>query len=384
MNARTVDPVALAAELIRRPSVTPADAGAIGVLEVALTPLGFTCHRLRFAESDTAPIENLFAKAGPGGGKHFCFAGHTDVVPVGSREDWAIDPFSGAVANGKLHGRGAADMKGAIAAFAAASGRYLERRGKSFKGTISLLITGDEEGIAINGTKPVLGWMKEHGEIPDACLVGEPTNPTALGEMAKIGRRGSLTGRLTVYGTQGHVAYPHLAENPVHRLARMIGILTEPLDRGTEHFQPSSLQFTTVDVGNPTTNVIPAEAHAVFNVRFNDSYNPKSLETELRQRLALGGARYELKVECSANAFVTPPGPLAEILSIAVQEITGRHPELSTTGGTSDARFIKDYCPVIEFGLVGETMHKVDESVATADIEKLAMVYERVLERFFA
>ena len=379
-----IDPVALASELIRRPSVTPQDAGVLGVLENALKPLGFACHRLKFEHPGTAPVENLFAKHAAGEGKHFCFAGHTDVVPPGPRENWTQDPFSGEIANGRLHGRGAADMKGAIAAFTAASDRFLEKRGKGFKGTISLLITGDEEGVAVNGTKPVLEWMKERGEKLDACLVGEPTNPTVLGEMAKIGRRGSLTGRLVVYGMQGHVAYPHLAENAVHRLARMIAVLTEPLDRGTEHFQPSTLQFTTVDVGNPTTNVIPGEARATFNVRFNDTWNPKSLETELRQRLALGGARFELKVECSGSSFVTPPGPLADMLSNAVQEITGRKPELSTTGGTSDARFIKDYCAVIEFGLTGETMHKIDENVATADIEKLTRIYERVLERFFA
>jgi len=379
-----IDPVALAADLIRRPSVTPQDAGALGVLETALKPLGFECHRLKFEAAGTAPVENLFAKKAAGSGRHFCFAGHTDVVPPGPREHWAQDPFSGEIVNGRLHGRGAADMKGAIAAFVAASDRFLDKRGNGFKGAISLLITGDEEGVAVNGTKPVLEWMKEKGEKLDACLVGEPTNPTVLGEMAKIGRRGSFTGRLTVYGTQGHVAYPHLAENAVHRLARMIAVLTEPLDRGTDHFPPSTLQFTTVDVGNPTTNVIPAEARATFNVRFNDTWNPKSLETEIRQRLGLGGARYELKVECSGTAFVTPPGELADILSNAVQEITGRRPELSTTGGTSDARFIKDYCPVIEFGLAGETMHKVDENVATADIEKLTRVYERVLERFFA
>jgi succinyl-diaminopimelate desuccinylase len=379
-----IDPVALAAELIRRPSVTPQDAGALDVLEQALEPLGFECHRLRFEAAGTAPVENLFAKKAVGSGRHFCFAGHTDVVPPGPRENWAQDPFSGMVADGRLYGRGAADMKGAVAAFAAASGRFLEKCSKDFSGTISLLITGDEEGVAVNGTKPVLEWMKDKGEKLDACLVGEPTNPTVLGEMAKIGRRGSLTGRLTVYGTQGHVAYPHLAENAVHRLARMIALLTEPLDRGTDHFPPSTLQFTTVDVGNPATNVVPGEARATFNIRFNDTYNPKSLETEIRQRLSLAGARYDLKVECSGSAFLTPPGPLAEILSNAVQEITGRKPELSTTGGTSDARFIKDYCPLVEFGLTGETMHKIDENVATADIEKLSRVYERVLERFFA
>jgi succinyl-diaminopimelate desuccinylase len=379
-----IDPVALAADLIRRPSVTPADAGAIGVLEAVLKPRGFACHRLRFDEGGT-PIENLFAKFAQGrSGRHFCFAGHTDVVPPGPRENWSRDPFSGEVTDGRLHGRGAADMKGAVAAFAAAADRYLARRGSAFDGAISLLITGDEEGPAINGTKPVLDWMKRQGETLDACIVGEPTNPTRLGEMAKIGRRGSLTGKLTVYGIAGHVAYPHLAENPVHRLARMVALLTEPLDRGTAHFQPSSLQFTTIDVDNPATNVIPSQAHATFNVRFNDTWNPKSLETELRQRLDLAGARYELKVQVSGASFVTPPGPLAEMLSNAVQEVTGLKPELSTTGGTSDARFIKDHCPVIEFGLVGETMHKTDESVPVADIEKLAQIYERVLDRFFA
>ena len=379
-----IDPVALAAELIRRPSVTPQDAGALGVLEGALKPLGFECHRLKFDHPGSAPVENLFAKKAVGQGKHFCFAGHTDVVPPGPRENWSQDPFSGEIANGRLYGRGAADMKSAIAAFAAASDRFLEKCGGAFKGAISMLITGDEEGVAVNGTKPVLEWMKAKGEKLDACLVGEPTNPTVLGEMAKIGRRGSLTGRLTVFGTAGHVAYPHLAENPVHRLARMVAVLTEPLDRGTEHFQPSSLQFTTIDVDNPATNVIPSQAQATFNVRFNDTYNPKSLETELRQRLDLSGARYDLKVTVSGTSFVTPPGPLAEMLSNAVQEVTGLKPELSTTGGTSDARFIKDHCPVIEFGLTGETMHKVDENVAVADIEKLAQIYERVLDRFFA
>jgi succinyl-diaminopimelate desuccinylase len=387
-----LDPVALAADLIRRPSVTPADAGALDVLEAALKPLGFECHRLTFGEG-TAAIENLFAKrhhaskSGGGGGNegpHFCFAGHTDVVPPGARENWSHEPFAAEIAGGRLYGRGAADMKGAIAAFAAAADRFLAQRGDAFQGTISLLITGDEEGVAINGTKPVLKWMQQRGEKLDACLVGEPTNPTTLGEMAKIGRRGSLTGRLTVYGTAGHVAYPHLAENPVHRLARMVSVLTEPLDKGTAHFPASSLQVTTIDVGNPTTNVIPGEARATFNIRFNDTWTPKSLEAEIRQRLALGGARFDLKVECSGDAFLTPPGPLAEMLTAAVEEVTGRKPELSTTGGTSDARFIKDYCPVIEFGLAGETMHKVDENVPVADIEKLSRIYERVLERFFA
>jgi succinyl-diaminopimelate desuccinylase len=379
-----LDPVTLSQDLIRRPSVTPADAGALDVLGAALEKLGFTCHRLRFQAPGTDAVENLFAKFTGGPGRNFCFAGHTDVVPVGKREAWTVDPFAAEVVNGRLYGRGAADMKGAIAAFAAAADRFVTSHGGKFPGAISLLITGDEEGAAVNGTKPVLGWLAQRGEKLDACLVGEPTNPLQLGEMAKIGRRGSLTGRLTVHGIQGHVAYPHLADNPVHRLGRMIVALTAPLDQGTAHFQASSLQFSTVDVGNPTTNVIPATAKATFNIRFNDTYTPAGLEAELRRRLDGIEGRYDLAVDCSGGAFVTAPGALSDLVVAAVEAVIGRKPELSTTGGTSDARFIKDHCPVIEFGLTGQTMHKVDENVAVADIMRLTEIYQRVLEAYFA
>jgi succinyl-diaminopimelate desuccinylase len=379
-----MDPVALAQSLIRCPSVTPDDAGAIGVLEAALTPIGFTCTRLPFAAAGTAKVENLFAKiSGKTGGRHFCFAGHTDVVPVGRLESWSVDPFAGSVIDGKLFGRGAADMKGAIAAFASAAARFLERRRGSFTGAVSLLITGDEEGPAINGTKPVLGWLKDQGETLDACLVGEPTNPRILGEMAKIGRRGSLTGRLTVQGVQGHTAYPHLADNPIPRLARMVLALSEPLDGGSAHFEPSTLAFASVDVGNPANNVIPAEARALFNVRFNDLYSPQSLEAELRRRLDSVGGSYTLAVECSGPSFLTAPGPLSALLIEAVAAETGRKPVLSTSGGTSDARFIKDHCPVVEFGLTGQSMHKVDEHVLVADLLALSRIYEKLLDEFF-
>lgn len=379
-----MDPVELARDLIRRPSVTPKDAGAIGVLEAALKPHGFVAHRLGFEAPGTTRIENLYAKvAGDRPGKNLCFAGHTDVVPPGRVEAWKVDPFAAQVIDGELYGRGAADMKSAIAAFAAAAARFVSKRNGKFAGAISLLITGDEEGPAVNGTKPVLGWLKEQGEKLDACIVGEPTSPAKLGEMAKIGRRGSFTGRLTVLGIQGHTAYPHLADNPIHRLGAMIAALTEPLDHGSAHFPATTLQFATVDVGNPANNVIPAEAKAVFNARFNDHYTAQSLEAEIRRRLDAVGGRYDLVCECSGESFLTPPGALSDLLVAAVKAETGMVPELSTTGGTSDARFIKDFCPVIEFGLAGSTMHKVDERVPVADIEALARIYERVLDSYF-
>jgi len=378
-----LDPVKLSQDLIRRPSVTPKDEGAIGVLEEALKAAGFTNHRLAFAAPGTAEIQNLYAvRKGDKPGKNICFAGHTDVVPVGRVESWSIDPFAAEIQNGKLYGRGASDMKSAIAAFAAAAARFTTKRSGKFAGAISLLITGDEEGPAVNGTKPVLDWLAENGEKLDACIVGEPTNPTKLGEMAKIGRRGSFTGRLTVHGIQGHSAYPHLADNPIHRLSAMIAALTEPLDNGSDHFPATTLQFVTVDVGNPATNVIPAEAKAVFNSRFNDLHSAKSLEAEIRRRLDSVGGRYDLTCECSGESFLTPPGPLSELLVAAVKAETGLTPELSTTGGTSDARFIKNFCPVIEFGLAGATMHKVDEHVPVADIEALSRIYERVLDAY--
>ncbi len=380
-----IDPIALAQALIRCPSVTPADAGALDALTRALAPIGFACRRMPFEAPGTARIDNLYAKLkGKQPGRHVSFAGHSDVVPVGKRDAWSVDPFAAEIIDGRLYGRGAADMKGAIAAFAAAAARFSAKRNGDFPGTISLLITGDEEGPSVNGTKPMLQALAANGEKFDACLVGEPTNPKRLGEMAKIGRRGSWTGHLTVKGVQGHIAYPHLADNPTHRLARMLVALTEtPLDPGTAHFEPSTLQVSTIDVGNPTTNLIPAEARASFNSRFNDGFTPATLETEVRRRLDTIGGAYELRVECSGVSFVTPPGPLSEIVAQAVQAVTGLTPELSTTGGTSDARFIKDYCPVIEFGLAGATMHKVDENVAIADILRLSDIYERILESYF-
>jgi len=385
------DPIALAQALIQCPSVTPADAGALGVLADALGQIGFACHRLPFQTPNTPDVENLYARLG-NGGQNFCFAGHTDVVPVGDADDWSRDPFSGEIVDGALHGRGAADMKSAIAAFTVAVERLIERHGApeswNTPGSISLLITGDEEGPAINGTRRVLEWLSERGETLDACIVGEPTNPDALGDMIKIGRRGSTTGDVVVRGTQGHTAYPHLANNPVHHLVRMLSALTaEPLDSGTEHFQPSTLQITTVDVGNPANNVVPAKAHATFNIRFNDLHSSDSLDAWVRQTFnaALGDtdAGYELSFRVTGEAFLTPPGPLSEAISTAVAGVTGRRPELSTTGGTSDARFIKAYCPVAEFGLVGQTMHKVDEHVATDDIVKLTEIYLSVLETYF-
>lgn len=377
-----LDPVEVAGRLIRCPSVTPAEGGALDTLEALLAPLGFDCHRLRFETPGTDPIENLYARIGDAG-PHFCFAGHTDVVPVGDEAAWSIGPFAGTVHDGQLWGRGAADMKGGIAAFVAAAARVIAEHDGAPPGSISLLITGDEEGPAVNGTTRVLDWMEARGEIPDACVVGEPTNPAALGDMMKIGRRGSMTGRLTVHGTQGHVAYPHLAENPVHHLLRMLEPFAHgQLDEGTAHFQPSTMAVTTIDVGNPAGNVIPARATAVFNIRFNDAHNADSLERMLRASFDQKGARYELATECSGESFVTEPGRLSSLVADAVEQVSGRRPELSTTGGTSDARFIRRLCPVVEFGLVGQTMHKVDERVAVADLHALTDIYAAMLRQF--
>jgi succinyl-diaminopimelate desuccinylase len=378
-----IDPVELAGELIRRPSVTPRDEGAIEILVGVLENLGFTCHRLVFSEEGTADIVNLYARLGAGG-RNFCFAGHTDVVPPGNAASWTIDPFAGTVLDGTLWGRGAADMKGAIACFAAAAAQFRHERGSDFGGSISLLITGDEEGISINGTKKVLDWLKSRGERLDACIVGEPTNAQTLGDMVKIGRRGSLTGTLTVHGTQGHTAYPHLADNPVHRLVGMLHAVTsEKLDSGTSHFQPSTLQVSTIDVGNPASNVIPAEAHATFNIRFNDAWTSAKLRTWLRDKFDAVGGRYDLAIRVSGESFLTPPGPVSDTLSTAIERILGRKPELSTTGGTSDARFIHSFCPIAEFGLVGLTMHKVDERVEVADLTALTAIYKTVLDLYF-
>ena len=376
-------PLELARALIRCPSVTPADAGALDVLQAALEELGFTCHRIIGDNPASAPIDNLYARRGTGG-PNFCFAGHTDVVPVGDRDGWSDDPFAALVRDGKLFGRGASDMKGAIAAFVAASARFLARHGDVMNGSISLLITGDEEGPAINGTRAVLDWLPANDEQIDLCLVGEPTNPERLGDMIKIGRRGSLNARLTVFGTQGHAAYPALADNPLPRLVAMMGRLTAArLDDGNAHFQSSNIQITTIDVGNEASNVTPAKAQAAFNIRFNDGHNSDSLTTWLRAQFDDIGGKYELDIHVTGEAFLTPPGELSTLISEAVEAATGRVPELSTTGGTSDARFIKDHCAVAEFGLIGRTMHKIDEHIELAELDALADIYEDILTRYF-
>jgi succinyl-diaminopimelate desuccinylase len=376
-------PLELARALIRCPSVTPADAGALDVLQAALAELGFSCHRVVGDNPASAPIDNLYARRGTGA-PNFCFAGHTDVVPVGDRDGWSDDPFSAVVRDGKLFGRGASDMKGAIAAFVAASARFLARHGDAMNGSISLLITGDEEGPAINGTRAVLDWLPANDEQIDLCLVGEPTNPERLGDMIKIGRRGSLNARLTVFGTQGHAAYPALADNPLPRLVAMLGRLTAArLDDGNAHFQPSNIQITTIDVGNAASNVTPAKAEAAFNIRFNDGHSSDSLAAWLRQQFDDVGGKYELDIHVTGEAFLTPPGELSTLISQAVEAATGRVPELSTTGGTSDARFIKDHCAVAEFGLIGRTMHKTDEHIELVELDGLADIYEDILTRFF-
>ena len=376
-----IDALQLARDLIRRPSITPEDAGALGVLQQALEKLGFTCYRLSFTDTDTPPVENLYARIGTGS-PNFCFAGHTDVVPVGDQNSWSVDPFGGNIIDDVLYGRGATDMKGAIAAFVEAVSRLIDREG--VRGSISLLITGDEEGPAINGTKKVLDWMEKNGETIDVCLVGEPTNPSRLGEMVKIGRRGSLTGSLTVKGMQGHTAYPHLADNPIPRLIKMLdAIVSFELDNGTEHFQPSNLQLTTIDTGNPAANVIPAQVKAGFNIRFNDLHTGASLKKWLRSQLDAVGGQYELDIKISGEAFLTAPGEFSALITKSVKESTGIEPELSTSGGTSDARFIKDHCAVAEFGLVGQTMHKVDEQISVSDIRTLTNIYTDILDGYF-
>ncbi len=378
---RATDAAALAQALIRCPSVTPHEGGALDLLQSVLQPLGFTCHRLVFDEGGTA-VDNLYARLGHAG-PNFCFAGHTDVVPPGTAEDWLHDPFSGVIDQGRLWGRGAADMKGAIAAFIAALADLLDDGVPPL--SLSLLITGDEEGPAVNGTVKVLDWLAAKGERIDACIVGEPTNPEAIGDMIKIGRRGSLNAMLTVKGSQGHVAYPERAENPIPPLLRLLGALTaEPLDDGTAHFQPSNLEITSVDVGNETTNLIPARATARLNVRFNDRFSGEDLIAELRRRLDRCGHAYSLEARISGESFLTEPAGFVTALREAVAEETGMEPALSTGGGTSDARFIARHAPVVEFGLVGRTMHQVDEHVALADLERLTAIYRRFLARLAA
>jgi len=380
------DPVALSQALIRCPSVTPEDAGAIAVLETALKRLGFACHRLRFEENGTAAIENLYARIGTQG-PNFCFAGHTDVVPPGDTKLWRHGPFAAVVENGTLYGRGAADMKSAIASFVAAAARYLST-GKPY-GSISLLITGDEEGIATNGTKKMLAWLQERGERLDHCVVGEPTSTVRAGDTIKIGRRGSMNARLTVRGTQGHVAYPHQAANPLPVMAALVSRLSSQiLDTGNEHFDPSTLSFTTIDTGNAATNVIPAEARAGFNIRFTDQHTPESLQSRIAEIVSAtrkqSGCEIDVAYQISGVSFLTKPGPFTELLAAAAQKVTGKRPEYSTTGGTSDARFIKDHCPVAELGLSNATMHKTNECATLEDIGLLTDIYSEVIAAYFA
>jgi succinyl-diaminopimelate desuccinylase len=377
------DPIPLAQALIRCPSVTPEDAGALDVLEDALTELDFVCHRLRFEASDSPYVDNLYARLGTAS-PNFCFAGHTDVVPVGDAKQWRHDPFAAEIKGGVLYGRGATDMKSAIAAFVAA----VARRGAP-KGSISLLITGDEEGVAVNGTVKVLDWLKQKGERLDHCLVGEPTSAARTGDMIKIGRRGSMNLRATIRGIQGHAAYPKLALNPIPIMADLIDRISAwELDKGSAHFEPSTLAFTTVDVGNPTVNVIPAEARAGFNIRFNDLHTPDSLSAKIHEIAAdvqkRRGGEIEVTRSVSGVSFLTEPGEYTELLNKAIARVTGAPSVLSTTGGTSDARFIKDHCPVVELGLPGRTMHKIDECASLEDIETLTRIYESVLALYFA
>jgi succinyl-diaminopimelate desuccinylase len=381
-----LDPIALAQALIRCPSITPEDHGALAALESALQPLGFSCQRLRFEDANTEPVENLYARLGRGS-PHFCFAGHTDVVPPGDAKQWRRDPFAADIDGGMLYGRGAADMKSAIAAFTAAVSRYLQQN-KPY-GSISLLITGDEEGIAVNGTVKMLRWLKERGETADHCLVGEPTASAKAGDVIKIGRRGSMNFIATVTGIAGHVAYPQLGLNPIPIMADLIARISAlKLDDGSEWFEPSTLAFTMLDAGNRAVNVTPQQVRAGFNIRFNDRQTPDSLLNAVRAiagdvKRARGGD-IELTHSVSGVSFVTKPGPFTELLKNAVTKVNGTAPEFSTSGGTSDARFIKDHCPVAELGLPGKTMHKVDECVALEDISRLTRIYESVLDLYFA
>ena len=387
----TADPVAIARDLLRCPSVTPAEGGALSFLEGVLKTAGFTVHRMTFSEPGAEDVENLYARIGTQA-PHLMFAGHTDVVPTGDETAWTHPPFSGVVDNGQLYGRGAVDMKGGIACAVAAALDHLAANGgkpqKDGKGSISFLITGDEESIAVNGTPKLLAWAAERGEKFDHCILGEPSNQNEMGDTIKIGRRGSLNGTLIVTGKSGHVAYPHRADNPVRGLVTLVNALqSEPLDQGSATFQPSNLEFTTIDVGNKTVNLIPGEARARFNIRFNDCHTLDTLKALLEARAAKasgGKINFAFKFEPSnAGVFVTKPGPFTETVSNAVAEATGRKPELSTTGGTSDARFITHYCPVVEFGLVGQTMHAIDERVPIADLHMLTTIYRKIVDKYF-
>ncbi|QIB33821.1 succinyl-diaminopimelate desuccinylase [Ancylobacter pratisalsi] len=390
----SADPVDIARALIRCPSVTPEEGGALAYLEPLLRAAGFVVHRVTLTSPDTPDVENLYARFGTKG-PNLCFAGHTDVVPPGDAARWRFPPFEGVIHGGLLYGRGAVDMKGGVGAFIAAGLDFAMRHGgpdgegAQAPGSISFLITGDEEGVAINGTEKLLRWLADRDERIEHCVLGEPSSRAVLGDMVKIGRRGSLSGTLTVHGKQGHVGYPHLAENPIPGLVRLLaGLQADVLDRGNDHFQASNLEVVSVDVANPAFNVIPAEATARFNIRFNDLWTPETLAAEIEQRLRTAAGnevRWSVAFEArSSDSFLTAPGPFVELVVDAIADSTGQRPELSTTGGTSDARFIKDYCPVIEFGLVGSSMHAVDESTPVDEIQALTRVYAGIIARYFA
>ena len=378
-----VDPADLTARLIRCPSVTPAEGGAIALLADMLTAAGFACTRV-----DRNGIANLYARWGKAGAnKAFGFNGHTDVVPVGDAAAWTHDPFGAVVKDGVMYGRGACDMKSGVAAFVAAAVDFVAETPPD--GAVIITVTGDEEGESKDGTVAILDWMAFNGERMTHCLVGEPTCPTEMGEMMKIGRRGSMTARITAVGVQGHSAYPHRAKNPLSALVRLLARLeAEPLDRGTAHFDPSTLAITTIDCGNPASNVIPAQAVAVVNIRFNDTHSGETLSSWLRQEAEAvaeaTGVEIGLAISLSGEAFLTPPGELSALVARAVEAETGKRPVASTSGGTSDARFVKDHCPVVEFGLVGRTMHQVDERVEVAHIHSLKAIYGRILRDYFA
>jgi succinyl-diaminopimelate desuccinylase len=383
----TADPVALARALLRCPSVTPADMGALDVVESTLKAAGFEVHRVTFAEPGTAAIDNLFARIG-NTAPNLMFAGHTDVVPPGDESAWIYPPFAGQVVGDTLYGRGAVDMKGGIACAMAATLDHLAAHGGRPRGSISFLITGDEESIAVNGTIKLLQWAAARGEKFDHCLLGEPSNTAAVGDMIKLGRRGSLNGTLVVTGKQGHVAYPERGDNPVRGLVTvMSALMAEPLDHGSDHFGPSNLEFTSIDIGNAVVNLIPGEARARFNIRYNDHHSLVSLKVLVEKRMrTAAGERIRCHIDwqpSNADVFITKPGPFVDLVVGAVAEVTGKTPALSTSGGTSDARFIKDYCPVLEFGLVGQTMHQVDERTTVTDLTTLTAVYRRVLDRYF-
>ena len=383
---QTINELQLAKELIRYPSITPIDAGVMKFLEKKLRKLGFKTKILEFKEKNTKPVKNLYARLGTKG-PNFCYAGHLDVVPAGNLKDWTVNPFRPSIKKGHLIGRGANDMKSSIAAFVSAVSIFVKNN-KKFNGSISLLITGDEEGVAINGTKKVVEYLKKRKEKINFCLVGEPTNPNKLGEMIKIGRRGSMTGRLSIIGIQGHVAYPHRANNPSTTLVQILKELKEiKFDKGTKDFQPTNLEVTKINIDNTADNVIPGLANATFNIRFNNKHSSNSIKTKINKILKKicnkNKSNYKIEYSVSGEAFLTKPNQTTYMIQDIIKKITKIKPELSTTGGTSDARFIRKIAPCLEFGLVGKTMHKVDEAVSLGDLKKLTLIYSNILKNYF-